>query len=207
MRKGEKMYWAQFKDINGATFRLNTRVYLQPIAEPLSTDVCIGAFIGKNPGSAKPTNPKTSTLQRIQLGNDKLLPTIRNIMIKAYNVAGKEIIPNSYIQVLNLFYLCDPLLNQAKRRIQEFLPDPPIDSSENNKFPFVFYTWGGPNDGINSYKNRFIKNIRTNNHIWFDYKAKKTNVTKPSEIDYVKHILGLRHDNILPQIAAIIKND
>jgi len=200
------MYWAQFENINGAMFRFNTRVYLQPIAKPSPTDVCIGAFIGKNPGSAQPTNPKVSTLQRIQLGNDKMLATIRNIMIKAYKAAGIEILPNSYIQVLNLFYLCDPLLNQARRRMQEFLPNHPIDCSENNDFLFVFYSWGGPNDGINCYKNRFIKNIHTNNHIWFDYNANKTKITKPSETDFVKHIQGLPHCKILPQIAAIIRN-
>jgi len=203
-QRKQKMYWAQFENINGAIFRFNTRIYLQPIEKPVSTDICIGAFIGKNPGSAQPTNPKISTLQRIQLGNDKLLPTIKNIMLKAYNVAKKEIITNSYIQVLNLFYLCDPLLSQAKRRIQGFLPDHPIDCSENNKFPFVFYSWGGPNDRINEYKNRFIKNIRTKNHIWFDYSANRTNLTKPSETDFVKHIQGLAHDNILQQIAAVI---
>jgi len=123
-------------------------------------------------------------------------------MKKAYKKAGKEIIPNGYIQVLNLFYLCDPSLNQARKKIQGFPPQ--NDCSENNKFPFVFYTWGGPNDRINCYKNRFIKNIRTNNHIWFDYNANKTKITKPSEIDFVKHIQGLSHDHILHQIAAVI---
>jgi len=200
------MYWAQFERKEEAMFRFDTRIYLQPIAKPSTKDVCIGAFIGKNPGSAQPTNPKVSILQRIQLGNDKMLPTIRNIMIKAYNKAEKEIIPNSYIQVLNLFYLCDPLLNQARRRMQEFPPNHPIDCSENNDFPFVFYSWGGPNDGINCYKNRFIKNIRTNNHIWYDKNAEKTKTTKPSETDFVKHIQGLPHCKILPQIATIIKN-
>jgi len=201
------MYWAKFEEKEGEIFRFNTRIYLQPIEKPLSTDVCIGAFIGKNPGSAQATNSKVSTLQRIQLGNDKLLPTIKSIMTKAYKVAGKESIPHSYIQILNLFYLRDQSLHQARRRIQGFLPDHPIDCSENNKFPFVFYSWGGPNDRINEYKNRFIKNIRTNNHIWFDYNANRTNLTKPSETDFVKHILGLRHDNILSQIADVIKKN
>jgi len=198
------MYWAQFENRNGAMFRFDTRIYLQPIEKPLSTDVCIGAFIGKNPGSAQPTDHNVSTLQRIQLGNDRFLPTIRNIMIKAYKAAGREIIPHSYIQVLNLFYLCDPLFSQARRRIQGFLPNHPIDCSENNEFTFVFYTWGGPNDGFNCYKNRFIKNIHTNNHIWFDYIANETKTTKPTEIDFVKHIQGLPHSKIVSQIAAII---
>jgi hypothetical protein len=200
------MYWAQFERKEGEMFRFNTRIYLQPIVKPSPTDVCIGAFIGKNPGSAQPTNPKVSILQRIQPGNDKMLPTIKNIMNKAYTAARKNIIPNGYIQVLNLFYLCDPLLNQARRRIQKFLPNHPIDCSENNNFNFVFYTWGGPYGRINGYKNRFIQNIRTNNHIWFDYNANKTKTTKPSETDFVKHIQGLPHDNIMPQIVAIIKN-
>ena len=80
-----------------------------------------------------------------------------------------------------------------------------IDCAENNTFPFVFYAWGGPNDGLNGYKDRYINNIHTNNHIWFDYRANTTEVAQPSRTDSVKHIQGLRHDNIMPQLAAILK--
>jgi len=195
--------WARFENHNGDIFRINTRVYLQPIEKPsCKEDKCIGAFIGKNPGSAQQTSPNVSELQPIKLGKDKFLPTVRNIMIKAYRVAEKEIIPHSYIQILNLFYLCDPILDQAMIKIRRFLPNPPIDCSENNEFPFVFYSWGGENEELNEYKNRLINNIRANNHIWFD--KNETKLIKPNQNNFVKHIQGLPYGNILKQIADVI---
>ena len=125
---------------------------------------------------------------------------------KAYRTAGKPVMPNSYVRVLNLFYLCDPDLNQARRRMREFPNHPnPIDCAENNTFPFVFYAWGGPNDGLNCYKDRFINTLRTNNYIWFDYRANKIKKTQPFRTDFVKHIQGLPHKNIMSELAVILK--
>lgn len=199
-------YWAQFENRNGDLFRFDTRIYLQPIEKPSKKDLCIGAVIGKNPGSARPMDNDNSTLQPIQLGHDKFLPTVRNIMIEAYNSAGIALQdnPNKYIQVLNLFYLCGKDLKTARAGIHN-IQTTPICRSEKNKFNFIFYAWGGPNDGINDYKMRFIRNSRTDNHIWFDNKTKKPKETIPHEDDFVKHTLGLRHKLIIPSVARVIK--
>ena len=201
-------YWARFEDRNGDMFRFDTRIYLQPIEMPSCTDdVCIGAIIGKNPGSARPSCNST-TLQPIRLGNDKLLPTVKSIMLRAHDRAG--IMPNNnqrkYIQVLNLFYLCDEVFHNAKRRIQKFSPSHPICCSENKTFDFIFYAWGGPNDGINSFKRRFTNNPKTNNHIWYDYRQKKTKNIAPDENDFAKHPQGLRHEFIVPGIVEVLQN-
>lgn len=176
--------WAQFENIEGETFRINTHVYLQPIAHPTSTNV--------------------SALQPIKLEKDKILPAVRNILIEVFNETGLIIIDNSYIQILDLIYLCDPLLDQAMIKTRKFLPNLSVDCSGNNEFPFVFYTLEKPDNWINKYKNRFINNIRTNNHIWFDYIKKETRLTKPTEIDFAWHIQVLRHNDIIQQIKAIL---
>jgi hypothetical protein len=199
-------YWAQFEKRNGYTFRFDTRIYLQQIDNPSRNDVCIGAVIGKNPGSAQPTSRSNTSLQPIQLGNDKLLPTTRNIIVKAYKNAGKEINngPNKYIQILNLFYLCNQLLDEARNEIKKFLPNHPICGTESNKFNFVLYSWGGPNAGLNEYKKRFVNNVLTANHIWFEYNSGETKKTLPCEVDSVKHIQGLSHELIVSHIAKIL---
>lgn len=45
-------YWAKFKKIDDNIFRFDTRVYLNPTKSPGENDICIGAIVGKNPGSA-----------------------------------------------------------------------------------------------------------------------------------------------------------
>ena len=200
-------YWAQFENRNGDMFRYDTRVYLQPIIKPSNTDdICIGAIIGKNPGSAQPADFNETTLQPVQLGNDKLLPNVKSILIQAHEKAEIEINNNhnKYIQVLNLFYLCDRNLREAIIRINN-LPDPPKCRSENSKFDFILYSWGGSDNGIDDYKDRFVNNPLTDNHIWYDYRSHETEKSIPCKDDFVKHIQGLRHEFIVPYIAEILK--
>lgn len=45
-------YWAKFKKVDDDTFRFDTRIYLIKISEPSDDYICIGAVVGKNPGSA-----------------------------------------------------------------------------------------------------------------------------------------------------------
>lgn len=78
-----------------------TRVYLIEINKPSDNDKCLGAIVGKNPGSAR--GAISNELIQIDLQGDKLLPTVRNIFENAYKKCAKEILENSYIQVLNLF--------------------------------------------------------------------------------------------------------
>ena len=197
-------FWAQFKEFNKELFRFDTRIYLEPILKPSFTDdICIGAIIGKNPGSAKPSSNK-STLQPIELNDDKLLPTVKNIIIDAYKDAGIILTKNKYIQVLNLFYLCNNSLDNAIKKIKKFLPNHPKCPSEDNFFDFILYAWGGPNNKLDHFKDRFINNSRTNNHIWLGYKPYEN---RPSKVDFVKHIQGLPYKLLVPNISNIIKNE
>lgn len=86
-------YYANFQKHGEAIFRLDTRVYLQNEASPSPNDLCVAAIVGKNPGSARPT--EFDCLTRLSLRGDKLLPSVRNRFISAYARAGKAIPGNS----------------------------------------------------------------------------------------------------------------
>ena len=76
-------FWAIFEEIEGDVFRFDTRIYLKPIESPETNDECIGAIIGKNPGSAKASRI-SSELQPINLERDQFLKAVRSIVTKAY---------------------------------------------------------------------------------------------------------------------------
>lgn len=67
-------YWAIFQKVRSNVFRYDTRIYLESLDEPNDDDICIGAVVGKNPGSAKANNINSTSLQQIRLdgqGNRK----------------------------------------------------------------------------------------------------------------------------------------
>ena len=183
-------YWAIFKEFDGHTYRYDTRIYLEKIQCPTADDFCIGAIIGKNPGSAKPASRKNLDLQEIDLDGDKLLPTLRSIMIKAHIESKIPIKSGSFVQVLNLVYLCDKDLSQAIWKTQALL-EQPIRDCESKCFPFVWYVWGGSNKDLNDYKHSF-ENIRTEKHFFFDNTQKRVIEGKPSIDNNARHTQGLK---------------
>ncbi len=66
-------YWAKFENIGNNIHRYDTRVYLIEINKPSDNDKCLGAIVGKNPGSAR--GAISNELVQIDLQGDKLLPT------------------------------------------------------------------------------------------------------------------------------------
>ena len=202
-------FWACFKIINENLFRFDTRVYLQDIEKPLKDDLCIGAVIGKNPGSAQPTDIEINELQPIQLERDNFLPTIKSIITKSYRFYGNINIPsdskNRYIQVLNLFYLCDSVLDNAIEKINGYT-NHQICLTENFNFHFIYYAWGEPDARINNYKIRFLNN-QCKNHIWYDQRNGIIKNTIPnSEVDFPRHTQGFEHRLIVPYIAKLLNN-
>ena len=197
-------FWAVFEQIDGCVFRFDTRIYTQPVKNPSANDKCIGAVVGMNPGSAKPTNYKSKALQRIDLGYDKTLPILKNIFSKAYNVNGRTE-KNEYIQVLNLFYMCNKNATEAKKEIQKYSLEKYLCYSEKNKFAFIFYSWG-LQKGLDDYKTRFLRSDGdlTTNHIWLDKNSNKVNLSKPNINDKVKHPLGLTHKVLLPKLSEML---
>ena len=46
-------FWARFEEIDGSIYRWDTRIYIKPVNDTQGSDICLGAIVGKNPGSAK----------------------------------------------------------------------------------------------------------------------------------------------------------
>ncbi len=197
-------FWAKFQKIGIDVFRYDTRIYLQSIRAPSENDICIGAIVGKNPGSAKANNLNIIPLQQIKLDGDKLLPTVRNILLKSFNKAGKTMSSGGYIQVLNLFYLCDPVLVNAIGSIVKY-DFPMYCNSESKAFHWIWYVWGGENVNLSNFKHRF-RNFNAKEHFFFDWKTKSINKHVPGPKDFARHTQGLSHESIVPYISELIKN-
>jgi hypothetical protein len=195
-------YWARFKNKKENTFRYDTRIYLNDIKEINNNDICIGAIVGKNPGSAKALNTNNIKIQPINLDGDKLLPTVRNIFIKSFKEQNLEVPKNSYIQVLNLFYLCDENLNRAIGKIA-LLSELELDDSEGKEFPLIWYVWGNENKKLNDFKKRFV-NLRTNQHIFYNQKEKCISLYMPTTQCFAKHTQGLAHNAIIPHLSKLL---
>lgn len=203
--EGDKMhmYWAQFETIKGEFFRFDTRIYLNEVKKPNNNDVCIGAIVGKNPGSAAPFNNGTQ-LQQVKLKGDRLLPTVRNIVLKAYDSVGVNVPDKSYIQVLNLFYICEPDLYKAIKKINNY-KNAKICVSELNEFLWIWYVWGGKSARLDNFKKRFGE-IKAVNHFYFDKHSDSVITEPPSKDAFAKHTQGLKHDSIVPHISKLLGN-
>lgn len=195
-------FWARFEEINGSTYRYDTRIYIKSVNDIRDDDVCLGAVVGKNPGSAK--GEVSINLKEINLDGDKLLPTVRNIFIKSYKLANIKLPERAYIQVLNLFYLCEPNLNLAKDEAKEKTIKG-ICETENKNFPFVWFVWGGNDKFLNNYKNRFLF-IKTNQAFYYDNGNGNITQNIPTEISSAKHTQGLTHDFVVPYISRVLKD-
>lgn len=197
-------YWARFEKIDQHLFRFDTRIYLEPIENPGLNDECLGAIVGKNPGSAIPANETVRELQPINLNGDRLLPTVRNIVKKAYEEVEINLPERGYIQVLNLFYLCNQNLGQAIAAMDNF-GEPPCCETEQNHFPWVWYAWGEPDQDLNDYKGRFAE-MDTEAQFYYDPHQKKIIETWPGFAGFARHTQGLKHACVIPYISGLIQN-
>lgn len=195
-------YWAKFKKVANDVFRYDTRVYLNPINSPGEDDICIGAIVGKNPGSAAATCLDKTNLQNINLDGDNLLPNIKSIFLKAYGKSNMPIDENAYIQVLNLMYICDKDLDQAIKKIEGH-KNPTICLSEEKDFPFVWYVWGNEKGKLNSYKKRFGE-LNTDIHFFLNTETKEVISRIPTEKEPARHPQGMKHDLVTPYISEIL---
>jgi hypothetical protein len=192
-------YWANFKEYNKNLYRFDTRIYLDNVNEVLENDECIGAIVGKNPGSALPKDRILNIPCEIELSNDKLLPTVRNI-IKNGN---SQLSGRKYIQVLNLFYLCNPKLDGAIRDYEQSI-NPKACSTEKKIFPWIWFMWGGYNKKLTEEKLRF-KEIQSSRKFYLDNRTKTIIEGFPDDKICAKHTQGMRHDLVLPFLKEILK--
>jgi hypothetical protein len=198
-------YWAEFKIVDNNMFRFDTRIYLEAIAEVKNGDQCIGGVVGKNPGSAEPKSGIIGNgIQPIDLKRDKLLPTVKNIITKSYDKAHEPWPKRGYIQVLNLFYLCNPNLQEALSELKQN-NNAETCATENQTFPWIWYVWGGTHMDLNPYKRRF-ETLNTTNHFYYDNNLKEIASKPASEMVSARHTQGLRHEYVMQYISDLIMN-
>ncbi len=109
------------------------------------------------------------------------------------------------MQVLNLFYLCEPNLNLAINEAKEKAIQG-ICETEKEIFPFVWFAWGGSNNFLNSYKGRFTS-IKTSLPFYYDFGDNKITEETPKVNSSVKHTQGLQHNLVVPYIATLLNDD
>ena len=192
-------YYAKFELINGNLFRFDTRIYLGPHSID-DQGSCIGAIVGKNPGSAKPS--QLGLLTALKLDGDKLLPSVRNRYISAFHLAQKPIPDNAYVQVWNLFYICNPDLNSAITAIEK-LPESINCPSEKVSLNHIWYAWGGDSKHLNMFKKRFLENPTLG--FFFDHVKKQVIPHTPELTEFAKHPQGMTALPIIEHIASVLQ--
>jgi len=193
-------YYAQFDLHSNAVFRFDTRIYLNGNPVSRSDGICVAAIVAKNPGSASAVT--MGEWQPLNLSGDKMLSNVRNIFIKACELAGKAISKGAFVQVWNLFYLCDKNLSSALKAIEE-ISSPLECPSENHVSPIVWFAWGGDDKNLNRFKKRFL-NRQFSHAFFFDHKIKKICANSPTAINFAEHTQGLPAQPVIKHLANIL---
>ena len=193
-------YFAKFTIHEGYQFRLDTRIYMRHSDEPSEDDRCVAAIVGKNPGSASPT--EFDCLTRLSLDGDKLLPNVRNRFLAAYRRAGVRTPPGGFIRVWNLIYLCNPKLKDAIASFNS-VHHPLFCNTENTIPPIVWFAWGPPNSQLREFTTRFLD--KTFAHPFYYDMETGTIVSRlPTPTSRVKHTQGLPAEAVEKHLARII---
>lgn len=192
-------YVATFEEVEGVLCRFDTRIYLGSY-DWGKDSICVGAMVGKNPGSAMPS--RLGELVPLELRGDKMLPTVGNRFTEAYALANKQVPPNAFVRIWNLFYVCGKDLNKAAK-IASQMAHPPICESEKDAVPFVWFGWGGNNAMLNPFKQRFIE--RSYSPAFF-YDRTCSNVVSraPERSEFAKHTQGMPAATVRKYLATVV---
>lgn len=195
-------YLAKFKKIDGELFRFDTRIYLNGYDSSKDCN-CVGAIVGKNPGSARAgSTALNDELTPLELEDDKMLPTVRNRFIDGYKQAKKQIPINSFVRVWNLFYICDSDLDSAIHKASG-CKNLPICSTENEETPIVWYGWGAHDQRLNLFKERFIAKKRQH-QFFYDHNESRINTQPPTIRSFAKHTQGMPSKPVNEHLANVI---
>lgn len=192
-------YFARFEEIGGQLFRFDTRAYLREY-DSGSLSTCVGAIIAKNPGSAGPT--RTGEFLPLNLGNDRMLPSVKNRFDAAFRRSGKSVPRNAFVRVWNLFYLCDPVFRTARKAVFS-LRAPPECPTESESIPILWFAWGGDDKVLNPFKRRFLKRSAAHEFFW---KLAIGGIVQraPGVVELAKHPQGLLAEPIVKYLAGVL---
>jgi len=191
-------FFAKFRQVEEFWIRHDTRIYLSDFTGTPVEGTCVGAIIGKNPGSA---TAKFAGWGELQLAGDKLLPNVRNILLKAYDRAGKTPPANAYFQVLNLFYICSknlPAATAILRNQKNIFLDP----VEQQSFNLLWIAWGGKSAILDPLKKRFVEDRPESKVFFYSPTATSTINRFPGDSELAKHPQGMPHAPVIGHLAA-----
>ncbi len=144
-------------------------------------------------------------MQAIKLGKDMLLRFVRNTVQEAYKTKGMP--TYAYVQVLNLFYLCDQKLIDAVRK-HKGIPYLAIDLAEDERsFGWLWYVWGDDDTYLNSLKNRF--DGKTKNDLFFGRTATPRKYSAilskfPALTELAHHTQGLATNDVIAALKKVV---
>jgi hypothetical protein len=196
-----RAYWARFEVRGRDLLRFDTRVYLEPVERPRAADRPLGCIIGKNPGSAVPSQV-SGELQAIALQGDHFLPSVRAIVTRGAARAGVDPPAGAFVQVLNLFYLCNRDLRAAKAALVGADADR-VCASERRRFPWCWYAWGGPDPLLDPLKVRFLGR-RKGPAFYLEGGAHEIVATMPGISDKARHTQGMPQEPVVAHLARLM---
>jgi hypothetical protein len=199
---GQGCYWATFERRGNDLFRFDTRIYGAPIDRPRRGDRPLGCVIGKNPGSALPRHWQDDALLPIALANDRFLPTVRAVVSRAHAAAGLTWPPGSYVQVLNLFYLCNRDLRQARERLS-LLREAPRCPAERRRMAWAWFVWGGTDPLLDLLKARFRRRSRRA-PFFVGSDCASVVCRAPRTREHARHTQGMRLDAPVAHLATLL---
>jgi hypothetical protein len=192
-------YVARFQKTNGQLLRFDTRIYLESFIEN-EVGVCVGAIVGKNPGSAMPV--QLDGLFPLVLNGDKMLPTIGNRFVEGFRLGEKPIPENAYVRVWNLFYVCNKNL-EAALHVALGLDQPLICPSEAEDVPVAWFGWGGNDSRLNLFKSRFLHR-KYKNAFFYNHHSGGVTTGAPSAADFAKHTQGMPALPVIEHLARVL---
>ena len=196
--EGVMPYYARFELIQGHVFRFDTRIYLGQV--PCHEEgECVGAVVGKNPGSAKPT--QLDVLAPLSLAGDKMLPSVRNRFLRAYERAGRLAPRGAFVRVWNLFYLCNPNLTAACSSMSR-ITNVPVCPSEGSQPKVVWFAWGGADRRIDAFKQRF--GAYGDGCFYYDHHRRTVVSGAPAVGDFAKHPQGMPAEPLVRYLAGVL---
>jgi hypothetical protein len=192
------MVCAQFTSVPGATIRKETRLYLTAGSLTKASGTCLGVVWLCNPGSAHGTSswgpcksdPTLDIISEVYLE--------ANRMAKAAGRSGAAL--DGYLQILNLYYVCDPCSmtawNTHLTLISKHVELPPPTAL------FCWLAWGHVQQAL-LFEAAPLLAPRTD-HFYYDG-ASKSVMTGLSCLDFPMHPYGAsRHSRSHPDYVSLL---
>lgn len=128
-------------DLIKMSLRHDTKLWFSHPSDS-STGICIGAVVGLNPGSSRPSTMDDGTVE--------VDPTMKRILLAfsdAYAELGLAIPKNGYIRMWNLCYLQEANSNsflsmlENSKTLEIYTSAPMLDPTEHEQVPFLWFAW------------------------------------------------------------------